>query len=787
VKSTLQDFADDLPGVLYQFIVLPDNTYLYEFISAKSKALFGLEPDPRTFFPEFIARVPDDERPGLLKSIEDAARHHSAWAYEGHFLRDDGEAVQTRWWRAKSSPRAREDGSIVFTGVLLDVTDERRAIERLEGSEKRYRLLFENMTSAFALHEIICNDAGEPVDYRYLEINPAFERLTGVPVGALLGKTLREVMPSTEDYWIRTFGKVALEGEPLSYENYSRELGRWYDTYVFSPQRGRFAVVFNDVSQRKIVERELQDREALLRNLTENSPGVLLKLRIAPHAPPALLYASRDFAARARGDGPATAASLQEILTRVHEEDRTGVEQLMRFDRLKLLARHAPMPASRSVQFRLRIDDGPWRWFQGAARIDRAEEAFDVYVHVADITDQKDAERLTIEAAVALEASQAKTRFLSRMSHELRTPLNAVLGYTQLLQLDTAHVLEPEQSRRIQIIERSGRLLLALINDILDLSRIEEAGFSLSLEPVKVMEELLSATDLVRPQADKAGIRILIEPPGEDASVLADRIRFGQVIGNLLTNAIKYNRPGGTVTLHCSEDPAQPDFHCVAIIDTGLGMSPAQRAQLFVPFNRLGREATGIEGTGIGMTIVEKLVALMHGRLVIDSEEGVGTTVKLYFPATRPPGGVHEAGPLGKRWRRSTQAESTLRVLYVEDNDVNRLLIQEGLPMKSHVHVRLANSGREAVQAMQAERPDLLLLDMHLGDMTAVELVEALNRADQLRSIPRVLLTADAFLLTSRDLGQLGFLDCLPKPVNIEGLARVIDRAFPGSLRTAGP
>jgi signal transduction histidine kinase len=230
-------------------------------------------------------------------------------------------------------------------------------------------------------------------------------------------------------------------------------------------------------------------------------------------------------------------------------------------------------------------------------------------------------------------ANRAKTEFLSRMSHELRTPLNAVLGFAQLLQLNKQAALTASQLAQVQHIERAGVHLLEMINDVLDLSRIEEGGLALALQPLAVAEVVDECFALLHTAARDAGVQLTRDAAADaQAQVLADRLRLRQALANLLSNAIKYNRRGGEARVTWRAEPAAGQVW-LDVIDTGPGLSGEQRAHLFEPFNRLGAERSGIDGTGIGLVITRRLLRLMGGDIAVDSREGVGSRFSAVLPA----------------------------------------------------------------------------------------------------------------------------------------------------------
>jgi signal transduction histidine kinase len=258
-----------------------------------------------------------------------------------------------------------------------------------------------------------------------------------------------------------------------------------------------------------------------------------------------------------------------------------------------------------------------------------------------DTTARRRAEETEVAAQAALRANAAKTQFLSRMSHELRTPLNAVLGFAQLLALDGTHPLSPAQRARVDHISQAGAHLLAMINDVLDLSRIE--GGSVAMLPAVVPVHIVTseALALVANAADAAGVRVRVDRSQREMALVttcvrADHLRLRQVLVNLLSNAIKYNRPGGSVTLRW---PVDPDGQVrLQVEDTGIGLSAAQQEHLFEPFNRLGIERSGIEGTGIGLVITQRLVQLMGGRVTVESRVGEGSCFTVSLPLAHPVG-----------------------------------------------------------------------------------------------------------------------------------------------------
>ena len=383
-------------------------------------------------------------------------------------------------------------------------------------------------------------------------------------------------------------------------------------------------------------------------------------------------------------------------------------------------------------------------------------------------------------------ASQAKTEFLSRMSHELRTPLNAMLGFAQLLRVDPQQPLSSTQRQKVDHIERAGAHLLAMLTDVLDLSRIEAGSLPMQLQALPVTQALDEAAALVGHQARDAGLSLRVTPANPQWQVVADQVRLRQVLVNLLSNGIKYNRPGGWVQV---EAQAIGQELALLVTDTGAGLDAQQQAHLFEPFNRLGAERSGVEGTGIGLVIVQRLVALMKGRVEVSSTPGVGSTFRVWLPLAAMPTPRSDDAPRTTRsgfGQLDEFGERTLHVLYAEDNPVNVELVRQVMRMRPQWNLAVAINGQEAITRALSQPPDLLLLDMHLGDMTGLDVSDALAAQPATADIPRVALSADVMPDRVDAARRRGFVDYLSKPLDVTRLLKLLDRCARGELIPPG-
>jgi PAS domain S-box-containing protein len=311
---------------------------------------------------------------------------------------------------------------------------------------------------------------------------------------------------------------------------------------------------------------------------------------------------------------------------RVHPDDLPGMMAALGG---YLEGRHAAYEA----EFRLRSAEGDWRWMLSRGRIvarDAAGRPLRLVGTLTDLTERRAAELMRAERDRAEAANQAKTRFLSRMSHELRTPLNAVLGFAQLLEARLGQADLDDQRRYLTHIQEAGWHLLAMIEDVLDLSGIESGELTLQAAPASLAAIVRASADMLRPMAEAAGVALRVDEPLPGGEALVDARRLRQVLTNLLSNAIKYNRPGGTVDVRVAM-PARGGW-CIAVADSGLGIAAAKQPHLFEAFNRLGREKDGIEGVGIGLLLTRWIVQRMGGRIEVESEEGVGSTFRVVMP-----------------------------------------------------------------------------------------------------------------------------------------------------------
>ncbi|MFC5461059.1 ATP-binding protein [Massilia niabensis] len=384
----------------------------------------------------------------------------------------------------------------------------------------------------------------------------------------------------------------------------------------------------------------------------------------------------------------------------------------------------------------------------------------------------------------ARNANQAKSAFLSSMSHELRTPLNAILGFAQILTSESLPTTEAQKKEFASHILKSGRHLLTLINEILDLAKVESGTISLSMEPVELGEILRECRTMVEPLAAARGVRVLFPEFAEQASamLLADRTRLKQVLLNLLSNAIKYNRDAGAVVLDCTQ--VNPGRLRIAVQDTGMGLRPDQVDSLFQPFNRLGQEAGAQEGTGIGLVVTRRLVELMGGTIEVTSSPGVGSVFAIELASTAPLAGTIDpaAQPVPAPARRAAGEPHLL--LYVEDNPANLKLVEEIVRFRPDLRLLAAGDGPLGLSLARTHRPEIILMDLNLPGMSGLEVLKELRRDPRTGAIPVIALTASAMASDVERGIEAGFFRYLTKPIDIDRFNEAIDSTL-AHLRSA--
>ena len=396
--------------------------------------------------------------------------------------------------------------------------------------------------------------------------------------------------------------------------------------------------------------------------------------------------------------------------------------------------------------------------------------------NLQELVDEKTAD-LKMAKIEAEKANQAKSEFLSRMSHELRTPMNAILGFTQLMQIDSHDPLPKKHKQSLDYISSAGKHLLELINEVLDLSKIESGKIELSIEVINIIPIVDNVISLSKSRANEKGVSLEYQKiPEEDCFVEIDPLRFKQIVLNLISNAIKYNKPNGSVII--SYEKQGGDTMRLGIRDTGNGIAVDKKGKLFKAFERFDVDAESIEGTGIGLIITKQLVELMGGTIGFESTAGGGSFFYVDIPISRK--------------ARLTQGEEIAesiepfsdnfkkKILYVEDISANVVLIKNILAPKKDIKVLSAKTATAGIELARTETPDLILMDIHLPGMDGLAAFKILQSINETKHIPVIALTADAMDRDIKKANDMGFKDYITKPIDIPIFLEKIERVLKG-------
>jgi PAS domain S-box-containing protein len=754
-------------------VLSPAGEILYESPSLKPN--FGYWPEEvvgRNAF-EFIH--PDDVDLVRQRLAQVASGDQQGVAVEFRFLHRDGswrwlEAIGSAQWEYFRPETGEDANEKTLSGFVInsrDITARKHMEAELREEQERFFNAFDLSPIGIAL---------VAPDGRWLRVNRALCAIVGYDQGELLTTDFQNLTHPDDLAADLEMVRQLLAGECSSYQLEKRYLhkngGEVWVTLNVSLVRDEggapqyFISQIRDITEAKRVEERLRLLESAVVNA--NDAILITEARPIDEPGPRILYANEAFT-RETGYTPEEVIGRTPRLLQGPDTSRAALDEIR-----AALEKWRP---SLTQVLNYRKDGTPF-WVELSIVPVADEKGW--YTHWVsiqrDITEQKqNAAALSAAKEEAEKANRAKSEFLSRMSHELRTPLNAILGFGQLLEMAELPQEDLESARQIT---RAGRHLLALINEVLDISRIETGQLAVSLEAVSLDEVLAESLGLVRPLAAETGVLLPATDPlqigiyDEEVFVRADRQRLRQVLINLLSNAIKYNRNGGSVGIATEETDG--DKIRLGIRDTGPGIAPENLERVFTPFDRLGAENGEIEGTGIGLPLSQRLTQLMNGVLSVESQLGSGTTFWLELPRALDPALSPSPQQSLARANVLSAVETRWLLLYVEDNLSNLQLLQRVLAHRPEIKLINAKDGAQGLELARAHRPNLILLDLHLPIMQGQDVLHRLRADENTRDLPVIILSADATPGQVERLISAGAQAYLTKPFNVRELLRAL-------------
>ncbi|MCM2265630.1 MAG: PAS domain S-box protein [Desulfuromonadales bacterium] len=645
-----------------------------------------------------------------------------------------------------------------------------QAEEALRKNEKRLADIYGSMSEGLALHELVYDISGKAVDYIIVDVNPAFENVTGLERSRAIGKKASELYGTGEAPYLDTYAEVASTGKPESFEVHFVPMNKHFHIAVFSPEKGKFATVFQDISERKRAEEKLQESELFFRQTLESVPGMIFTTRPDGYCD----YQSQQWA-------DYTGVPVSEHLG-------DGWNQLLHpDDRPRAFAAWQAAVQERApydLEYRVRRRDGAFEWFKVRGRPIRNAAGeivrwFGTALNINDLVIIKEQLQQAKESAEA--ATQAKSQFLANMSHELRTPMTGVLG---MLDITLEGPLLAEQREFIEKARAAAHSLVRILNDILDLSKSEAGKLLLDEKPFLLRKFIDSTFDIILPVATSKGLDLnFTVDGGVPETLIGDQTRLNQVLTNLVGNAVKFTEKG-KVELRIAAGRGVPggkrEF-TFTVADTGIGIPDDKKDRLFHVFSQVDEShSRTYGGTGLGLVISKQIVELMGGAITFTSIEGKGSTFSFTIPlgeAEMEQGASSAAGQTAPGGDIPRAAEMTKpRLLIAEDEPTIRQVL--GLMFqRSNYEIDFAENGQKAVELWETGKFDLILMDVQMPRMNGFEATGAIREKERARGghIPIVAMTANALKGYEESCLAAGMDAYISKPIDLKESLRMIE------------
>ncbi|QEG41875.1 hybrid sensor histidine kinase/response regulator [Roseimaritima ulvae] len=682
---------------------------------------------------------------------------------------------------------ALDPESGVAIGVLItDLTSQRsherlrETTEQLRINEERYRTLFQSIDEGFCVLETLFDDQGQCVDYRFIEVNPAFEKQAGL-VNAV-GRTMREMAPQMESNWFEIYGQVAKTGQPRRFVNQAQELSRWFNVYAFrlgGAESRRVAVLFTDITHQLEADTELKlARSQLQSTLNAAEIGTwefdLITNSVQADANLANMLALSE--ADANG-GPVSA-----YMDAIHPDDRPLV--------LKRIRQVIERGHRFEVHCRIAVQEQPVRHLVARGRVERDVKGCALRLPgvVMDVTAQRQAEESLREseqhlrkiAARLEEADRRKDQFLATLAHELRNPLAPIKSAAQMMQ-DVDE--DPAQLRELSaLIDRQADQMVRLIDDLLDVSRIRRGKLKLRTQPIELRKVVAVALEAAAPFIADSKQTLHVYNPDPPLYVMGDAARLTQVLVNLLNNAAKYTPPAGNIWLSVQADETQA---IIEVRDDGIGLSQESSQKIFEMFEQVDvSKERGQSGLGIGLSLAKTLIDLHGGQISVESpglNQGCRFTVQLPLLQQYHPPQETEGQTAALNAPESTR----YRILVVDDTRGNRFVLARMLRKMGH-EVREAVDGLDGYQQALQWRPDVIFSDISMPNMNGHELAKKIRQTQSLQHVRMVALTGFGQAADRQQAFDSGFDEHIVKPVDIRVVQRLLLADLPSVRQPPG-
>ena len=762
--------ASSIPGAIYQFVKRPDGVYEIPFMSEGAVSLLERPISELQNALLLFEDVHPDDVEGMWPSIAESASSLTQWEREFRIV---GKTGTIKWLRGVSSPSALPDGSICWNGVLLDITNLKRA-------EQDYKMLFREMLDGFALHEIICDEAENPVNYRFLAVNPAFERMTGLKADEITGKTALEILPGIERHWIETYGNVALSGNPIFFENYSVDLKKYFQVTAFKPAPKQFASIFIDITERKQAEEALITKTRVLENVFESSPYIMMLVteegRVTDINRKGVQFTGRSKGELlgllggevfgclnsfdGRGCGQNDVCEFCPVRSRVMQTFETGEPIYEGRGQLGIL----------SDGVRVMLD------ILVSTTLVQSTEGRQVLVTIADITDRVQAEEQKTRLEVRLLQAQkmeAIGSLAGGIAHDLNNILFPISGLSEML-LDEIPPDNPAHES-IEQIHKSAIRGSELVKQILAFSRQSKP----QKLPIRIQSVLKEVLKLVR-STIPANIEIKSHINADCGLVSADPTQVHQIAMNLITNANHaVEAKGGAIDIELKERVFEKDdlhdilmkpgkYACITISDTGIGIDQTVIDKIFDPYFTTKEQG---KGTGLGLSVVHGIVKEHDGDIRVYSEIGKGTAFHVYLPLLEDARNIKASAGSKKH---PTGSES---ILLVDDEAPIAKMLQMMLERLGY-QVTVRTSSPDALDTFRANpsKFDLVISDRGMPNMTGEQLARELISIRP--GIPIILCTGFSDETDENHARTIGIKGFLKKPVATGDLATMVRKVL---------